>query len=355
MCYNYNMNKSDFYSLLKSVPKAELHLHGEAVISNKTIRQLYKSKFGKPMPKEELESLWQYDDLPGFLDSFIKIQQYFVNVNDIKFYFEDFGDYISRNNIVYVETFFSPTALMRTGFDFHEMVSHISDGVKCAKEKYNATVKIIVDVSRTFGLENAQHNLDLVLAEKNPDIIGIGLGGDEAKGPAKEYEAVFKRAKEAGLHRVAHAGETVDSWSMKDCINLLEVERIGHGISAAYDEPFMKELADTHFPLEVSPTSNIFTKHYVSRFEDHPFKKLYDAGCFVTLNTDDPTFFKVDLLDEYWNIYHKLHFKIEDIKQVILNGFNAAFMSDEEKQGYRDAVEKAWTQWFNEHPDIKDR
>ena len=61
----------------------------------------------------------------------------------------------------------------------------------------------------------------------------------------------------------------------------------------------------------------------------------------------------MDLIDEYWNIYHKLHFKIEDIKQVVLNGFKAAFMSEQEKQGYCDAVEKAWTQWFKEHPDIK--
>ncbi len=347
------MKKEDFYSLMKAVPKAELHLHGEAVISNKTIRQLYKSRFGKPMPKDELESLWDYDDLPGFLASFIKIQNFFVDVNDIESYFRDFGSYIEKNNIVYVETFFSPTSLMRNGFDFHDMATRISDGVKCAREKFNATVKVIVDVSRSFGLENAEHNLDLVLAEKNPDIIGIGLGGDEAKGPARDYASVFQRAKAEGLHRVAHAGETVDSWSMKDCINLLDAERIGHGISAAYDEPFMKELAEKHYPLEVSPTSNIFTKHYVSRFEDHPFKKLYDNGCFVNLNTDDPTFFKVDLIDEYWNVYSKLNFKLDDIKKVVLNGFEAAFMSDAEKQGFYDAVEKAWNSWFASHPDVK--
>ena len=243
------MDKRDFYSLMKAIPKAELHLHGEAVISNQTIKQLYKGRFGTAMPEEELDALWDYSDLPGFLSSFIKIQNYFVNVDDISYYFKDFSRYIKENNIVYVETFFAPTALMRNGFDFHDMTSRISEAIKKAKEKHDVTVKIIVDVSRSFGLENAEHNLDLVLAEKNPDIIGIGLGGDEAKGPARDYESVFKRAKEAGLHRVAHAGETVDSWSMKDCINLLDAERIGHGISAAYDEPFMKELAEKHFPL----------------------------------------------------------------------------------------------------------
>ena len=216
------MDKRDFYSLMKAIPKAELHLHGEAVISNKTIKQLYKSRYGEDMPEEELESLWNYSDLPGFLASFIKIQNYFVNVENISDYFKDFAKYVLNNNIVYVETFFAPTSLVKNGFDFHDMSTRISRAIKRAKEKYDVTIKVIVDVSRSFGLENAQHNLDLVLAEKNPDIIGIGLGGDEAKGPARDYESVFKRAKEAGLHRVAHAGETVDSWSMKDCINLLE-------------------------------------------------------------------------------------------------------------------------------------
>ncbi len=346
------MNKQDFYSLLKAVPKAELHLHGEAVISNDSIKKLYKTKFGTEMSQEELDSLWDYSDLPGFLKSFIKIQSFFVNPDDSSCFFHDFSRYIRENNIVYVETFFAPTSLMRNGFDFHDLSQRISAAIKKAKEKYGATVKVIVDVSRSFGLENAQHNLDLVLQEKNPDIIGIGLGGDEAKGPAKDYAPVFQRAKENGLHRVAHAGETVDSWSMKDCINLLDVERIGHGISAAYDEEFIKELAESKLPLEVSPTSNLFTKHYVQRIKDHPFKKLFKAGVNVTLNTDDPTFFKVNLIDEYWNAYSKMELKLKDIKRIIHNGFNAAFLSDEEKQKYNDMVEKAWTEWFDSHPKI---
>lgn len=347
------MNKQDFYSLLKAVPKAELHIHGEAAISNDSIRKLYKTKFGQDMSDEELNSLWDYSDLPGFLASFIKIQSFFVNPEDSQCFFHDFGKYIEENNIVYAETFFAPTSLMRNGFDFHDLTQRISKAIAKAKEKYGATIKVIVDVSRSFGLENAQHNLDLVLAEKNPDIIGIGLGGDEAKGPAKDYEAVFKRAKENGLHRVAHGGETVDSWSMKDCINLLEAERIGHGISAAYDEPFIQELKESRLPLEISPTSNVFTKHYVQRIKDHPFKKLYKAGVNVTLNTDDPTFFKVSLIDEYWNVYSKMGLKLKDIKRIILNGFNAAFISDEEKKMYCDKVNEAWDKWMEEHPKTK--
>ena len=120
------MNKKDFYSLLKAVPKAELHLHGEAVISNDSIRKLYKRKFGTDMPDEELDSLWKYSDLPGFLDSFIKIQNFFVNPDDSECYFSDFGKYISENNIVYVETFFSPTSLMKNGFDFHDLTQRMS-------------------------------------------------------------------------------------------------------------------------------------------------------------------------------------------------------------------------------------
>ena len=115
-------------------------------------------------------------------------------------------------------------------------------------------------------------------------------------------------------------------------------------------EDFMKELAQSGLPLEVSPTSNVFTKHYVTRIKDHPFKKLFKAGINVTLNTDDPTFFKVNLIDEYWNVYSKMGLKLKDIKRIILNGFNSAFISDEEKKDYCDKVNTAWTQWFESHP-----
>jgi len=344
------MDKKEFYSLLKTVPKAEIHVHSEAVISRNTVKKLYKECNGKDMTADDVKKLFSYSNLPGFISSFLKIQSLFTQTSDFELVFADFAHYLEENNIVYCETFFSPTSFLKKGFSFSDMMKTVSRSIEKIKSESNRTVKVLIDVSRTFGEANAQHNLDLILAEKNKDIIGIGLGGDEAKGPAKGFVHVFKNARDAGLHVVAHAGEDVDSSSIKDAITLLGAERIGHGITAVNDEPLIAELARTKLPLEICPTSNTFTKKIVSRMEDHPVRELYDKGVFITINTDDPTFFGASLIDEYWNLYSKLHFTLDEIKQIILNGFTASFISDNQKKTYCAAARKAWNDWMALHP-----
>ena len=347
------MKKKEFYNLLKSVPKAELHLHEEAVISKETINKLYKENLGADMNEEDMKGLFDYNDLAGFLDSFIAIQKFFTKIENLYYVTDDLEKYLQDNNISYCETFFSPTSHLKKGWDFKEMSKILSDGAEKIQSDTGRTVRYIVDVSRSFGVENAQRNLDLVIQAQNPYIIGIGLGGNEEAAPARDFQSVFENAIKAGLHVVAHAGETVESWSMKDSINLLHVERIGHGISAIYDEPFVKELAASRIPLEISPTSNTFIGKYVKDIKKHPIKRLFDAGVNVTLNTDDPTFFKVSLIDEYWNVYKNLKFTLDEIKQLIMNGFNAAFISDEEKKRLCGEVESRWAAWFQSHPQVK--
>lgn len=346
------MNKKTFYELLKAVPKAEIHIHTEAVISRNTVKKLYKKCTGSTMTSDEVKQLFTYDDLNGFIQAFIKIQNFFTDPSDFELVFKDFAKYLQDNNVVYCEAFVAPTAFLKKGFDFHQIITTMAEGISRIKEEQKRSLKLLIDLSRSFGPENAQHNLDLTLAENNPVIIGVGLGGAEAKGPAKDYDKVFTNAKNAGLHTVLHAGEDVESWSIKDAINLCHAERIGHGITAAADEELIKSLAETKLPLEICPTSNTFTKKVVTRMEDHPIRKFYDEGVFVTVNTDDPTFFKASLIDEYWNLYSKLHFTLEEIKQVILNGFNASFISDEEKKDYCSKATEAWNQWFKEHPEV---
>ncbi len=346
------MNKENFYDLMKTIPKAEIHVHEEAVLSRETIKKVYSRVNGKEMTDEELSSLFAYTDFAGFLDSFIKIQSYFKSIDDLDDMFSDFSSYLDDNNIVYCETFFSPTSHLKKGWSFHDMISAVQKSIEKIKEKSGREVKLIVDVSRSFGIENAMKNLDLVLEENNPLILGIGLGGDETKGPAKDYKEVFEKAKEKGLHTVTHAGETCGVFSMKDSVELCKAERLGHGIAAAKDEEYMKELSRLQIPLEVCPTSNIFlSKEFEGNMKNHPIKKLYDAGIFITVNTDDPTFFKVSLIDEYWNIYESLGFSLEDIKEIIKNGFNASFLTQEEKEKYCTSVDEEWEKWFSSHPE----
>ena len=210
------MTKSEFKSFIKSVPKAELHIHIEAVITLAGIRKMYKNRFGKEMTKEEQTALFSYNDLNGFIQAFLKVQDLFVSEKDFNVVFKELEKYLVRNGIDYCEAFFAPTAFLKKGFSYEKMVEIFHKQIKRIKEKDGITIKLLMDVSRTFGCENAMKNYELLKQYPCEDIIGIGLGGAEAKGPAKEYAPVFQLAKKEGWRVVAHAGEDVGPESHTD-------------------------------------------------------------------------------------------------------------------------------------------
>ncbi|MBQ7158103.1 MAG: adenosine deaminase [Treponema sp.] len=336
------MKKTEFYSFLKAIPKAEIHLHIEAAISKDSIKKLYYKTNGVEFTDAEMKKLFSYEDLNGFIAAFLQVQNLFTSVDDFDLVFADLQQYIIDNGVSYAEVFFAPSAFVKKGFVYGDIMKNFSKNIAKIKKETGVDVRVLVDVSRTFGLENAERNLDMLLADKIPEVIGIGLGGAESKGPCKDFGPVFERARKNGLKTVAHAGEDVDAWSIWDALDVLHSARIGHGITAIQDEKLMTRLKDEKIPLEVAPTSNVFTKKYVPSFDKHPIRAFYDKGLLVTVNTDDPLFFKVSLLDEYWNLHTELNFTMDELKQIVLNSFNASFLTDAEKKSWCDKVEKAW-------------
>ena len=201
-----------------------------------------------------------------------------------------------------------------------------------------------MDVSRTFGCENAMNNYNLLKQFPSKNVIGIGLGGAEAKGPAAEYAPVFQKAISEGYKAVAHAGEDVGPESMWDAINLCHAQRLGHGITAIQDEKLMEELKKTQLPIEICITSNTFPQKIVKKAKDHPVKKYFDKGMVVTINTDDPVFFKTTMLEELWLCYDQLGFSMDEIKQLIKYSFNASFLSEAEKNDWYKKVDDAFAE-----------
>lgn len=336
------MNKSEFKTFLAAVPKAELHLHLEAVITLAGVKKLYKTKYGQEMSKEEQTALFSYDDLNGFIQAFLKIQGMYSSVNDFKLVFDELEKYLVKNGISYAEVFFAPTAFLKLGFKYEEMVKVFDEKIAKIKAKRGITVKLLMDVSRTFGCENAMNNYNLLKQFPSENVIGIGLGGAEAKGPAKEYAPVFQKALSEGYKAVAHAGEDVGPESMWDAINLCHAQRLGHGITAIQDEKLMDELKKSQLPIEICITSNTFTKKIVQKAKDHPVRNFYDRGIMVNINTDDPVFFKTTLLDEFWICHKELNFTMDEIKQLVKNSFNNSFLSDAEKAEWCKKVDAAW-------------
>lgn len=340
------MDKKEFYDKLKNIPKAEIHLHIEALPSRKFVSKLLSRQDPKYNDMANVDEVFTYDNLTQFIQAFLLVQGAFKEPEDFAGLMESARDYLIDNGIVYAEMFFAPTAFLKKGWQFEQIMDFFVKKIDEIYEKDHIKIRLLIDVSRTFGAENAQNNLDLVLKYNSDKIIGIGLGGAEIKGPAAEYKDVYANAKKAGLCRVAHAGEDVGPESVWDSIKLLDAQRIGHGISSIQDENLVKYLADNKIPLEICPTSNVFTKKYVQKIEEHPIRPFFDRGVIVTVNTDDPTFFNVNLLDEYWNLYSKLNFTLDEIKQVLINAFEVSFMPENDKKAYIEEVNKAWGKNF---------
>lgn len=327
---------------MKSVPKAEIHIHIEAVLSLSSVKKLYKKRHGVRMTQEMEKDLFSYTDLNGFVRAFLAVQDLFQSVDDLSLIFDDLEAYMQKNGVTYCEAFFAPSAFIKKGFSYSDMVSLFEKRIADIEQKTGAIIKLLMDVSRTFGPDNAMQNYQMLVEHPSPAVIGIGLGGSEAKGPAAQFAEVFQRAHQDGLHAVAHAGEDVGPQSVWDSINVLHAERIGHGISSVQDNALMDSLAQSATPVEVCITSNVFTKKYVSDARHHPIKEMFKKGLLVTVNTDDPVFFRTTLLKEYWLCHYMMKFTMADIRQLVNNSWNATFLSNELKEEWVHKVDAVW-------------
>lgn len=337
------MKKDEFYQFLRTVPKAEIHLHAEATITRETVKTFLARSADHKTNPVDVDKLFSYNNLKEFIASFLYVQGLITKLSDLALMFDDAAAYLRENNIVYGELFFAPSMFMKKGFSFPEMLDVIQNSITTIQKRDKVIIKLIIDLSRTFGVDNAKANLESTLTHKTPMVIGVGLGGDEEKGPAHLFESVFAEARARGLHVVAHAGEVVGPESIWDALKTLKVERIGHGLSAIQDPELVAYLAKHQIPVEICLTSNIITQKYVTRAEEHPVRALFDQGVLVVVNTDDPTFFKCTIIDEFWQLHTKLNFTMDEIRQVVINGFKASFLPPGMKAAYIAQVNAAWT------------
>jgi adenosine deaminase len=168
-------------------------------------------------------------------------------------------------------------------------------------------------------------------------VVAFGIGGDEAAGPARLFPDIFREARGLGLHVVAHAGEACGPESIRDAVELLGAERIGHGLTALRDAKVMAMLRERNIPVEVCPSSNVSTG-LIARFEDHPLPKFLEAGLAVTLNSDDPAMFGTSLQEEFLRAARCFEFSRETLTGLCRNAVDASFLSQEEKQKLREQV-----------------
>jgi adenosine deaminase len=324
-------------TFLQKVPETEIHIHLEAMINIDTILTLVeKNKLNdelKIYSEDEIYEKFQVENINDFIQVFYLIQSVFKEEEDFRYLVKDAKKYCKRNNIYYAEIFLAPTKFIKNGLKFEKFIKIIDEEIKKEDPEHKVDIKLIVDVSRNYGAENAMNIVDMVIKNRLDSIIGIGIGGAEnlPGAEAKNYKQVFRKAFDNELKVVAHAGEVTGPEIIWETLKELEVSRIGHGISAIYDEKLMDYLKERQIPLEICPTSNIFTQKYVKELQQHPIREFFDRGLNVTVNSDDPSIFGVELNDEYLNLYKYCGFTLKEIIHLIKNNLYATFLPKKDK------------------------
>ena len=202
---------------------------------------------------------------------------------------------------------------------------------------------LIVDLVRDRGPEGTALTLDAIAeVAEEAGIIGIGIGGYEAENPPELFEGVYRRAREAGFHLTAHAGEAAGPASVWGAIRNLGVERIGHGVRSAEDPTLVEYLVEHQLPLEVCPTSNIRTG-VVADWDIHPAKTLIEAGALVTINTDDPAMFHTSLEEEFRALDEIFNLDENTIKRISLAPVSASWATPETKQALVTSITTWWS------------
>jgi adenine deaminase len=319
---------------IKKLPKAELHIHIEGSLEPELMFKLAtKNNIKIPYQTiEEVKAAYNFTNLQSFLDIYYAGANVLITKDD---FYDMTWAYILKcveNNIIHTEIFFDPQTHTSRGIAFDTVILGISEALKDAKEKYAISSNIIMCFLRHLSQEDAFKTFEECLAHKDK-IIGIGLDSSELGHPPSKFKEVFQKAKEEGFKLVAHAGEEADYTYIYEALDLLDIQRIDHGVQAINSAELMQRLKNEQIPLTVCPNSNIELKVF-DNYKQHNIKKLLDYGLNVTVNSDDPAYFKGYLNDNFINLCENIDLTKEDIIKLIKNSFNSSFISQELKNEY---------------------
>jgi adenosine deaminase len=314
---------------IASAPKAELHLHLEGSIQPSTVCAL-TARHGLRLTEAEVGSRYAYRNFAEFIEAFKWVTSYLRDPQDFALITNDLAEYLLTQNVVYAEVTLSVGVMLLR----KQQPEANFAAILRAAEPFAARglrLKWVFDAARQFGAAEAMRVVEAARSCASKEILAFGIGGDELSTPTREFRPVYAAAADLGLHRLIHAGEIGGTEKIREAVELLGVERIGHGIAAIHDPALMDLLADRRIALEVCPTSNVRTgaldtqlRRKNSTIRDHPLPRLLRHGIPVVLSTDDPAMFHTTLENEY-RAASDMGLTETELRQVVANAHQFAF------------------------------
>lgn len=324
-----------------ALPVAELHLHIEGTLQPELIFALAERN-GIELPYadlDELRSRYEFTDLQSFLDL------YYANMAVLRTE-QDFTDmtraYLARaasGGVRHVEVMMDPQAHVSRGVPLATCVNGVASALATSEEEFGVSTLLIAAFLRDLPEEDALDVLEQLLAMNAP-IAGIGLDSAEVGNPPSKFVRLYQRAAEAGLHRIAHAGEEGPASYITDSLDLLGVERIDHGIRCLEDTVLVERLVEEQIPLTVCPLSNVRLRA-VDTLADHPLPAMLAAGLNVSVNSDDPAYFGGYVDDNFGQLKAVHGFTAKEQSALAANSIRSSFASDGRKAELLGEV-RAW-------------
>ncbi len=325
-------------AFITNLPKVELHLHLEGSVRPETLRELAENKswLRREVTKwisERREQSFRYRDFQGFLNAFGVISLLLKTPQDYALATTRLTEWLAAQNVRYAEVIFAAGVVLWKKQSVEETFDAIARAAEEARAGVGVHIHWIFDATRHFGVEHAREVLRWAIKYRERGVVAFGIGGNEVDGPAELFTGIYREAREAGLRLTAHAGEAVGPESIRNAVEMLGAERIGHGLTAIQDPEVMALLRDRRIPLEVCPTSNVATG-LVPRFEDHPLPQYLEAGLVVTLNSDDPAMFGTSLQEEFVRSADAFSLTRQQVVGLCENAIRHSFLTEAEKQPF---------------------
>ncbi|MPW45020.1 adenosine deaminase [Acinetobacter guerrae] len=326
--------------LIRALPKAELHVHIEGTFEPELMFEIaQRNHIQIPYQSvEEIKQAYNFHNLQSFLDI------YYAGAN-VLVYEQDFYDLAwayfekcAEDKVVHTEMFFDPQTHTERGVEFSTVLNGLKRACIDAKDKLGISSQLIMCFLRHLSEEDAFKTLEQAFAFKD-DIIAVGLDSSEVGHPPSKFERVFAKAREAGFLIVAHAGEEGPPEYVWEALDLLQVNRIDHGVRSDEDPALLQRLIDEKMPLTVCPLSNL-KLCVVDDMVEHNIHRLLKQGVHVTINSDDPSYFGGYMNDNFLAVHAALNLSNDELKQLAINSFEASFIDQAEKQKWIAAIQQ---------------
>ena len=324
------------------VPKAELHAHLEGTIHAPVLRTL-AARNGITLPDGVLddEDNYLWTDFNDFLKVYDLATAAIRTPEDYHDLTLDYLERVAAEGGLYVEILTSPDHVFNLGMSLKDQMDAVIAAIDTARERHGVETRISQTIVRHYGPEKALAAAQAIVDHPHPYVTGFQMAGAEDAFTPADFRPAYDLAAESGLRCTAHTGEWLGPDSMRETLAALPmVERIGHGVRAIYDPELVKELAERQIPFEVCPGSNVALKVFESP-EKHALRGLWDAGCYITLASDDPPYFHTSLGAEYRFAVDVAGLSVSDLYTITRNALNAGFMDEATRASLMARVDQA--------------